>query len=182
MEASLYLCFMMRSSPTSLLNPTVKKNINSDSKMYYFWLTLSKYGLPFDLPCFGMRRPFLPWRLNRQTAAIIKLHHMRAPILPINSGSWSRAKAPEWSGWEEPVLCGSEQKTQTSMRISSLLRWHHGALRWSCMSSLIRNPCASLGVPTPAPFTAATVIQYCFPGFKAEMSSFCWLLFTVQFW
>lgn len=129
-----------------------------------------------------MRRPFLPWRLNRQTAAIIKLHHMRAPILPINSGSWSRAKAPEWSDWDEPVLCGSEQKTQTSVKISSILWWHHRAHRRSYISSLIRNPCASLGVPTPAPFTAATVIQYCFPGFKAEMSSFCWLLFTVQFW
>lgn len=125
-----------------------------------------------------MRRPVLPWRLNRQTAAIIKAHHKRAPIPPINSGSWSRVRLPERCEWDEPVFCGSEHKTHTSVTYGDIT----GLIEERFVSSPIRNPCGSLGVPTPAPFTAATVIQYCFPGFKAEMSSFCWLLFTVQFW
>lgn len=47
---------------------------------------------------------------------------------------------------------------------------------------LMINPWGSLGIPTPAPLTAATVIQYCLPGLRAEMSRLCWPLLTVQFW
>lgn len=49
-------------------------------------------------------------------------------------------------------------------------------------SVLMTNPWGSLSFPTPAPLTAAMVIQYFFPGLRADISNTWWLLSTVQFW
>ena len=144
-------------------------------------------------------------------AATIRIHHRRAPMLPINTGSWSRAQTcdrsrpslPDSGGWP---ICGSEKMESKSYQLwghdnfsSSVWlishwqnRFHFCELSWYrnkqlyfldvSFCLLMKNPWGSLSIPTPALLTAAIVSQYCFPGVREEISRLFWPLSTVQFW
>lgn len=154
---------------------------------------------PLALPRLGSRWPVLPLRFKRQMTATIKPHHRRAPMLPINTGSCREARTWETSRlWlsdsRRPPLWGSEEKAiRLQVNITSVFFWIFNRITVLIQKvttkynkvhlySLMTNPWGSLSIPTPAPLTAAMVIQYCFPCLSAEMSRLCWPLFTVQFW
>lgn len=130
-------------------------------------------------------------------------------MLPINTGSWSRASTWDtfrlWLSESGGLrICGSEKHVESIWNqiwshdnFSFLMCLGYTRQTTDCIlsvhwytyycyilpfCSLMINPWGSLSTPTPAPLTAAMVIQYCFPGWRVEMSRLWWPLSTVQFW
>ena len=90
---------------------------NADEKLS----SESCVNTPLNRPCPGISCPVLLWRLKRYTAATIRRNHRRAPTLPINTGSWSRARTSDSSplSLSDPgggPICGSETNRSRIIR------------------------------------------------------------------